>query len=867
MKSNNDNSTESQEQTQSEDNLKNNRYLSKLKKYVIESNNPELTLVACVLLTFYEKGRNFISKHELIEHTQNFIKNYKNKIYIIKFNRIKFKEIVQSRNLFKRISILLERKTFITKTEKSKGDTYYSLDIKEFEEKFSIIYKELKELPDMKMNEDNDSDVDEEENNNTTKIYSIKDNEEEHIKRKKIDVKNEIRKSILGIGNEKEQNLFLNKKRVSESRNDMDGQTRKKKYLFNTNKSVSQNTKSNSEYKVNNKNKDNINKFNMIKNTNIKNNNNKNINLNTQNCNKNGNENKSVYFLEDNKINNEINYDVLINILNNNCNNLIILLNEIRNNPEAQNKISNDIKSRIQNEINNLKMEINIKNKIMEDKVKQLSILKNDENSFFNHKKELIKLLPNDLKDLCEEYTNNIQILKYFKEIIKLSKDVNKHLFIEKYIESYNHCNLLFERISANLSLVMNEFLYTQNFIDNLYKTINNTSNSLITNIQNYKKNNSLMTYNNFEELRAYLKSKMDDIIKDNFFREYIFFQNYDKTIEETSKEKEKEKEKDNKKQEFKFEHIKENFQIVNAEQKGIENKIIENNTNKNNSNDDDIKNKNNNNDNNKIDNNKSTENKINDVNNSNDESKNNDNYNKIKINDDNNKNKGNKINDEDNKSNDNKINGDKNKISENKKSDDNNRKNENKKNEDNNKNKDANKNNDDNNKNNEKKSNNNNEKNDMIKKNDSNQKIDNKINIDKNKNIDNKSNDENNKKNENKINNGNKNNENMKINDDIKNIENKINDNNKKNNENKIIIENQNEDDSNDKNKDNNKDKHRLYSYNIINNNNNNYDGQKPKIIGDNSNVDEKNSIESNEDPKFDPNNIKIKNTDNFYL
>ena len=72
------------------------------------------------------------------------------------------------------------------------------------------------------------------------------------------------------------------------------------------------------------------------------------------------------------------------------------------------------------------------------------------------------------------------------------------------------------------------------------------------------------------------------------------------------------------------------------------------------------------------------------------------------------------------------------------------------------------------------------------------------------------------------------------------------------------------------------------MYSYNIIDNNINNFDGstktelsfeikndnnKKPKVIGDNSNVEEKNSIESNEDAKFDPNNIKIKNTDNFYL
>ena len=92
-------------------------------------------------------------------------------------------------------------------------------------------------------------------------------------------------------------------------------------------------------------------------------------------------------------------------------------------------------------------MEINIKNKIIEEKMKQLSLLNDKEDLYFAHKKESIKNLPNELKHLFEEYINNIQILKYYKEIIKLSRDNNKNYLlknIRKYTINVYHCQKKF---------------------------------------------------------------------------------------------------------------------------------------------------------------------------------------------------------------------------------------------------------------------------------------------------------------------------------------------------------------------------------------------------------------------------------------
>ena len=571
--------TEIKDKAQFDENLKNNNYLQKLKKYVVESNYPELTLIVCVLLSFYEKGKNFMPKHEIIETTYNFVKNYKNDIFIIRFNKTKFKEKVQLKNFNKRVSVLLERKTFINKIEKSKGDTYYSLDLKLFEEKFDLIFRELKELPNKKSKEDDESDEGELTNNNT-KIFEIKEvDSDEEEKKKKIDVNDEIRKSLLKINKERKTGLkFLSKKRASESRNIIDIKNHIKKNMFNTNKSVNKYLSTNSNINSNN-NKDNLNKIiknniqnnnnnlNNKVNNNIKNNNNnlndnrsnsvkinKNFNIKKtnnnsifnlleNNKNNNINKNNKIISINDNSnnntmnnnncnnnniinknlnSNNELNYDALLNLLSNNCNNLILLINEIRNNPEAQSKISEDTKYRILNEINDLKIEINIKNKIIEEKMKQLSLLSDKEDLYFDNKKEAIKNLPNELKHLFEEYNNNIKILKYYKEIIKLSKNNNKKLFIEKYKETYDQCVSLSENISIKLSLVTHEFIYSENFVEYLYKNISNKNNSLITHINNYKNNSNYIAYNTFEKIKQNLKSKIDEIKSDSFFKEYI---------------------------------------------------------------------------------------------------------------------------------------------------------------------------------------------------------------------------------------------------------------------------------------------------------------------------------------------------------
>ena len=591
--------TEIKDKAQFDENLKNNNYLQKLKKYMVESNYPELTLIVCVLLSFYEKGRNFIPKHEIVETTYNFVKSYKNDIFIIRFNKTKFKEKVQLKNFNKRVSVLLERKTFINKIEKSKGDTYYSLDLKLFEEKFDLIFKELKELPNKKSKVDDESDEGEGEiNNNNTKIFEIKEaDSDEEEKKKKIDINDEIRKSLIEINKERKTDLkFLSKKRMSENRNIIEIKNRIKKNMFNTNKSVSkylssnsninsnnnkenlkkiiknniQNNNNNINNKVNNniKNNNNIlnnnrsNSANINKNFNIKktNNNNSIFNCLENNKNNNINKNNKINSISDNSNNNltnnnncnnnpiidknlnnnnEINYDALINLLSSNCNNLILLINEIRKNPEAQSKISDDTKYRIINEINDLKMEINIKKKIIEEKKKQLSLFNEKEDLYFIHKKEAIKNMPNELKHLFEEYINNIQILKYYKEIIKLSKDNNKKLFIEKYKETYDQCVSLSENIFIKLSLVTHEFIYSEKFVEYLYKNISKTNNSLIAHINNYKNSSNYITYNTFEKLKQNLKSKLDEIKSDSFFKEYIIEkENLIKKTPENEKEK-----------------------------------------------------------------------------------------------------------------------------------------------------------------------------------------------------------------------------------------------------------------------------------------------------------------------------------------
>ena len=607
--------TEAKDKAQFDENLKNNNCLQKLKKYVVESNYPELTLIVCVLLSFYEKGRNFMPKHEIVETTYNFIKNYKNDVFIIRFNKTKYKEKILLKNFNKRVSVLLERKTFINKIEKSKGDTYYSLDLKLFEEKFDLIFNELKELPNKKSKEDDESEAGE-INNNNPKIFEIKEvDSDDSEKKKKININDEIRKSLLKINKERKTDLkFLSKKRASESRNIIEIKNHiKKKNMFNTNKSVTKYILPNTNINSNNNNKDNLSKIiknNMKNNNNINNKVNNNIKNNNNilngnrsnslNINKNfnikkTNNNPIAYFLENkknnnnnniNKIisicgnsnnnainnnnynnnfidknlnsNNEINYDLLMNLLSNNCNNLILLINEIRKNPEAQSKISDDTKYRIINEINDLKMEINIKNKIIEEKMKQLSLLKDKEDLYFSHKKETIKDLPNELKHLFEEYINNIQILKYYKEIIKLSKDNNKKLFIGKYKETYDQCVSLSENISIKLSLVTYEFIYSENFMEYLNKNISNKNNSLITHIKNYKNSFNYITYNTFEKLKESLKSKLNEIKSDSFFKEYIIEK--ENLIKKTP-ENEKEKINDD----FKVE-VKESIKLSNNE-------------------------------------------------------------------------------------------------------------------------------------------------------------------------------------------------------------------------------------------------------------------------------------------------------------
>ena len=73
-----------------------------------------------------------------------------------------------------------------------------------------------------------------------------------------------------------------------------------------------------------------------------------------------------------------------------------------------------------------------------------------------------------------------------------------------------------------NLSEVNNELLYSDIFIDNLDKTIS-TSNYLVSIIHNYKENDiKSKINNNFEKIKSYMKGKIDQITKDEFYKEYI---------------------------------------------------------------------------------------------------------------------------------------------------------------------------------------------------------------------------------------------------------------------------------------------------------------------------------------------------------
>ena len=537
-------------------------------KQLIDQNKMEYTLTVCILLTFIKKGKDILTKDEIISSAKEEIANNPNRIFIFKGGS---KEKVELKNLGKRVNILLFRSHYVNKIDGSKEQTKFSLNIKIIEDEFKNILNDvlsLSKIPVMKIKknekEESKSQPKAERNSihkfnilNNQEMIEIKENENEsEIKNDENIPKVKLRKRRMKNININFHKNGLQRKRLNDNADkeiNINNNTfinNKKNYINNK---LDSNTNTNINSNINNN--LNNNQTNNLNNNNINNSrNNNNITNKFSLTNKNEKSrskplfNNNIINTNDNKnisnniINeNEQNFDILINPLLNKGSKLINIIDDFKNNPQISKNIIENERKRIENEIKIIQEEINLKKKEINDKNKQLLLFENNQQLFNSYQTKNIRSLTSDIKLLCIEYQNRIKVAEHYKEIIKLTKNNDEKFLIEKYKQSCEQSRILYNKIFDKLSLIFNEYTSVETIIDNLYKdNINNinVNNSNFGNyIKTYKSNNSLNNIVIVENLKKFLKTKLERIDNDDVFNKFLNYENEKEKIKNKKNE------------------------------------------------------------------------------------------------------------------------------------------------------------------------------------------------------------------------------------------------------------------------------------------------------------------------------------------
>ena len=525
-----------------------NSKLQKLKQ-IIDNNKIEYTLTACVLLTFQIKGKTTLTKNEIINMTKKEIQTNPNKVFIIKGGQ---KEMVNLKNFSKRINILLNRSHYINKMIVDEEHYNFSINLKLVDIKYESILKDIISLRDLPISKVQNDDKNKNDIKSKSKspgynpeLIELREGEREEEKNKisLADDKHHLGRKRKLLNNE--ENSVEKKIKKTFEVNNMDDLNNDIKTSFTNDKTENNNNSfkdiikdkegknENEEYK-NNNNPNIMNNHNID--FNIKKNliNNNSINLNHQ---KNINKKNDL-----NNINNLSNNNSIINNINffNNNNNqkkefsfneyllekdsyLSRLIEKISKNPNETKKIIENNEKIIINEIKSLEEEINLKKEQIKIKNAELAIIRTNQNLFKKYEYKGMKSISDELKGLYEEYLNNLKILEHNKEIVKLLKNDKSYkiLLIKKYKDLEEICINLYKNIYNKLCLVLDEYKNLENIINVLYKDYENNKNIFSNEIMHLTQIEEL-NVESVENFKKNLKIKLDSVINDKKFKDYI---------------------------------------------------------------------------------------------------------------------------------------------------------------------------------------------------------------------------------------------------------------------------------------------------------------------------------------------------------
>ena len=531
----------SQPQTKEKEKFSLNSKLQKLKQ-IIDNNKIEYTLTACVLLTFQIKGKTTLTKNEIINMTKKEIQTNPNKVFIIKGGQ---KEMVNLKNFSKRINILLNRSHYINKIIVDEEHYNFSINLKLVDIKYESILKDiisLRDLPISKIQNDDKNKTDIKSKSKPPgshpELIELKESEREEEKNKinLSDDKHHLGRKRKMINNE--ENSVEKKNKQTFEVNNMDDTNNDIKTNFtnenieNNNDSIKNNIQDKEENNNNEEDKNN-------NNSNIKNNHNidfniKNNLINNNSINANHQKNNKKYNL--NNINNLSNHNLMINDINNkpkefSFNEYLLekdsylskLIDKINKNPNETKRIIDNNEKIILNEIKNLEEEINLKKEQIKIKNEELSIIRTNQNLFKKYEYRGMKSISDELKALYEDYTNNLKILEHNKEIVKLLKNDKSYkiLLIKKYKDLERICINLYENIYNKLCLVLDEYKNLENIINVLYKDYENNRNIFSNEIMHLAQIEEL-NVEYVENFKKNLKLKLDFVINDKSFKDYI---------------------------------------------------------------------------------------------------------------------------------------------------------------------------------------------------------------------------------------------------------------------------------------------------------------------------------------------------------
>ena len=528
----------SQPQTKEKEKFSLNSKLQKLKQ-IIDNNKIEYTLTACVLLTFQIKGKTTLTKNEIINMTKKEIQTNPNKVFIIKGGQ---KEMVNLKNFSKRINILLNRSHYINKIIVDEEHYNFSINLKLVDIKYESILKDiisLRDLPISKIQNDDKNKTDIKSKSKPPgshpELIELKESEREEEKNKinLSDDKHHLGRKRKMINNE--ENSVEKKNKQTFEVNNMDDTNNDIKTNFtnenieNNNDSIKNNIQDKEENNNNEEDKNN-------NNSNIKNNHNidfniKNNLINNNSINANHQKNNKKCGLDN--INNLSNHNLMINnkpkefsfneYLLEKDSYLSKLIDKINKNPNETKRIIDNNEKIILNEIKNLEEEINLKKEQIKIKNEELSIIRTNQNLFKKYEYRGMKSISDELKALYEDYTNNLKILEHNKEIVKLLKNDKSYkiLLIKKYKDLERICINLYENIYNKLCLVLDEYKNLENIINVLYKDYENNRNIFSNEIMHLAQIEEF-NVEYVENFKKNLKLKLDFVINDKSFKDYI---------------------------------------------------------------------------------------------------------------------------------------------------------------------------------------------------------------------------------------------------------------------------------------------------------------------------------------------------------